>query len=56
MHPNTTETNQSQAESTKAGGCCGGHGKEAAADARPEGQAERTKSGGCCCGKGSNES
>lgn len=56
MHPNTTETNHSEAEATKAGGCCGGHGKEAAADARPEDQTGGEKSGGCCCGKGSNES
>jgi len=56
MHQKPTATSQSEAESTKTGGCCGGHGKGPAADARPDRQAERTKSGGCCCGKGNDES
>ena len=56
MNQKPTETTQSDAETTKSGGCCGGHGSDPAGNARPEDQAGAAKSGGCCCGKGSDES
>ncbi len=55
MNQKATETNQTQANTAKTGGCCGGHGSGPAADAQPETQMETAKSGGCCCGKDRNE-
>ncbi|MDA3858830.1 MAG: hypothetical protein PF480_11505 [Roseovarius sp.] len=55
MNQKTTQADQSKVETSKSGGCCGGHKASGASDVRPDPQASIeapvAKSGGCCCNK-----
>ena len=54
MDQKTSRTDQSPAETTRSGGCCGGPKATQDTDARLQPQsadkAPVAKSGGCCCG------
>jgi hypothetical protein len=51
MDQKTTQSENSQTESPKSGGCCGSNSVTLAADVKPVARATASRSKGCCCSK-----